>query len=347
MSTLPRTPKRIAGAALAAAGLFTVAACGDDGEPAADGTTEPAEDGALNIVASTAIWADLAEAVITDDSVTISSILDDDTDDPHHYEPSAKDISEAKEADLVIVGGGGYDAWLYESLDEDTANIVHPLPLTEHDHDHDHGDEDGHDHDHDHDHEDNHDHDEGADDHEGEDGHDHDHDDEEPVNEHIWYDTDALRATAQDIADQVTALDDSITVDPEAVGAQLDEFDERIAALPQITVAQTEPVADYLVQDSPVEDATPDQYKATTLAESEPSAAEFNEFLELINDGGIDALIFNPQTAGDQEQQLLDAAEEQDLPVIEVVEVPPAGENFFDFFASVLDSFEEAGEQAA
>ena len=341
MSTLPRTPKRIAGAALAAAGLFTVAACGDDGEPAAEGTSEPAEEGGLSIVASTAIWADLADAVIDDDSVTINAILADDTDDPHHYEPSAQDIAEAEEADLVIVGGGGYDAWLYESLDEDDANIVHPLPLTEHDHDHDH-DDDGHDHDD----EDDHDH-EDADDHEGEDGHDHEHDDEEPINEHIWYDTDALRATAQDIADQVTDLDDSVTVDPEAVGEKLDEFDERIAALPQITVAQTEPVADYLVQDSPAEDATPAQYKATTLAESEPSAAEFNEFLELINDGGIDALIFNPQTAGDQEQQLLDAAEEQDLPVIEVVEVPPAGENFFDFFASVLDSFEQAGEQAA
>lgn len=78
---------------------------------------EPSSDG-LRIVASTPIWADVAENV-AGDGATVSSLMPAGGD-PHDFRPSSQDLARAAEADLVILNGLG----LEEGLESDIRGAV-------------------------------------------------------------------------------------------------------------------------------------------------------------------------------------------------------------------------------
>lgn len=150
---------------LAVAALAPLAACSAAPQPG-DRTA---------IVASTSVWGDLARHVTEGTDAEVTSIITGNVADPHHFSPSAADMARAHRASFVVVGGGGYDAWLYEGLED--SQIVHALPLTAHSHDHEHG----------------HEHDHGATE---------EHEDA-PRNEHVWFDVDALATVAGEIEERV------------------------------------------------------------------------------------------------------------------------------------------------
>ncbi|APT85469.1 metal ABC transporter solute-binding protein, Zn/Mn family [Corynebacterium aquilae] len=352
-------------------GVLTLAGCSS-----ADNTTSSSEaasttvDGNnITVVASTQVWADVAKEVSPD--IDATAIINGDETDPHSFEPTAADMAKAKAADIIVVGGGGYDAWLYTAVDQD--KIIHALPLTTHDHDHghDHGEE-GHDHDHDHGEEGHdHDHDHGDKDHDhdhgaaesesaeahehehGEEGHDHDHahgeeghhhDHDAEANEHIWYDIDAVDAVAEQIAQRVAELDPKATINAGAVADKLAPIHETLKDLPAITVAQTEPIADYIIEQTPMKEATPSGYRHATLNESEPSAADVAAFLKALDDGSIDLLIYNPQTATETTKKLREEAEKHNIPVVEISETPAKDQNFFTFYADEVDNLAAAAK---
>ncbi|PRQ11510.1 ABC transporter substrate-binding protein [Corynebacterium sp. 13CS0277] len=266
----------------------------------------------ITIVTSTQIWADIAHTVAPD--VDAHAIITGNETDPHSFEPTAADMAQAKKADIVIVGGGGYDAWLYSALPEDT-RIIHALPLVEHEHeeghDHDHGEEHGHGEAHEH-------------------GHDH-----EVVNEHIWYDIDAVDAVAQELATALAELDPATPVDASAVAKKLAPIRSTLNSIPAATVLQTEPIADYLIAQTKLRDVTPEGYRDATLDEQEPSARDVAEVLDGL--AGVDILIFNPQTATPTTEKIRAAAEAAGVRVVEISETPAAGENYFEFFAAAAD----------
>lgn len=176
-------------AALAAGSLVALAGCGGS-----DSSAEGNED--FTVVTSTNVYADIVKNV-AGDAAEVTPVIDDPTQDPHDYEATAQDQLKLSKADMVVVNGGGYDAFMTTMLEAadhkptvvDTVAIS-GLPGSEGvaNEPHDHGDEDGHDHgeegheDHDHATEDAHDH--------GEEGHDHgteeahDHGDEEGHDAH-------------------------------------------------------------------------------------------------------------------------------------------------------------------
>lgn len=279
-------------AALALAGCSSAAAPA----PESDATT---------IVASTAIWADVASAVAPD--AEVSAIVGDANVDPHSFEPAATDLARAADADLVVANGGGYDAWLYEAIEQD--KIVHALPLIAHSH----GEED-------HSHE----------------GHDHEAEIETvDGNEHIWYDTDAVTVVAEDIA-AATGGDASALVEEMAA------LKQKIEALPALRVAQTETIGDYIIDDSAMTDVTPEGYRQTQLNHGEPAAADLAAFLDLIESGGVDLLIHNPQTQTDLTDQIRNAAEEAGVAVVELGETPPEGTDFLQHFNEIVDDISAA-----
>lgn len=250
------------------------------------------------IVTSTSVWADVASAVLPDTPVT--AIVTDSAIDPHSFEATASDLAAAMNADMVVVGGGGYDAWLYRPLEgRSEATLIHALPLEGHA---EHGDHETHDHE---------------------------------ANEHIWFDVDAVSAVAEDIAQQGGG-------DAGEVVADLAELKSRLDALPKASVAQTETVADYLIEDSGLTDVTPASYRSAALNHANPAAGDVAAFLQAIEDGEVDVLIHNPQTQTDLTASLRDAARARGIPVVEVSEVPPAGVNFFDYFHRVVDDLENA-----
>nr|WP_244465551.1 zinc ABC transporter substrate-binding protein [Corynebacterium xerosis] len=231
---------RTALAASAAVGLtMGLAACSDD-SATADGNGGDAGSGdTVKIVTSTKVWADVAQAVIGDaEGVEVEPIIASNDTDPHSYQPTAADMALVEQADVLLAGGGHYDAWLTEAASSDSAAII----LTAIDGDgfdgHGHGEE-GHE-------EEGH----AEEDHEG-----HDHSAE--VNEHIWYDTDAVKSVASTLASEINAHWD-IGASDEDVVKRLDEIDERKAKLPKSTTAQTHPLADDILAGTKIVDDTPE-----------------------------------------------------------------------------------------
>lgn len=309
---------RTALAASAAVGLtMGLAACSDD-SATADGNGGDAGSGdTVKIVTSTKVWADVAQAVVGDaEGVEVEPIIASNDTDPHSYQPTAADMALVEQADVLLAGGGHYDAWLTEAASSDSAAII----LTAIDGDgfdgHGHGEE-GH-----------------AE--EGHEGHDH----STEVNEHIWYDTAAVKSVASTLASEINAHWD-IGASDEDVVKRLDEIDERKAKLPKSTTAQTHPLADDILAGTKIVDDTPEGYRRATLSESEPSAADVAAMLETIESGNLDFLIDAPQTRDQVSERLVKAAQAKGLRIVNVYESPGANESFFDLYDRILDDLEQ------
>lgn len=331
-----RFSTRIA-ALVASAGLVAgLGACSSND----DSTTSAGKsEDTIKVVTSTKVWADVADAVTDDEKVAIDPIIASNDIDPHSYEPAAADMAKVEDADILVAGGGHYDAWLTSSLrDAKDKVIISALPQEEgHNHDHDHEghnhDHEGHDHDHDHDHE-GHDHDHG--DH---DGHEHHHHDGE-ANEHVWYDTDAVEETAEQLAEALNKM--GAKADTKTVDEQLKDIEEAKSKLQAAKVAQVHPLADDILKDTKVKDITPKGYRQSTLNESEPSASDVNEMLKLIESGKLDYLIDAPQTHDQVSQRLVEAAKAKGIKIINVFESPSADQSFFDLYKQTLSEMESA-----
>lgn len=323
MSAMTKNRFRTIAALAGATGLtLALAACaGDDTSANGNGNG----DGDLRIVTSTKVWGDIADAVVGDaDGVSVEAIITSNDIDPHSYQPTAADMALVAQADILVAGGGHYDAWIADAASgNDDIIIVSALDIDGHE---------GHDHDHD-----DHAHEEEA--HDDHDHAGHDHDDE--VNEHIWYDTDAVRDVAHELAVEINAHSD-VTVDDEDVIRQLDEIDERKEDIEEATTAQTHPLADDILTGTAITDATPEGYRQATLKESEPSAADVAAMLELIESGDLDFLIDAPQTSDQVSTRLVEAATAKGLRIVNVLEAPNADETYFDLYNRILDDLEQA-----
>ena len=336
-SHLSSRRRRATLAAVSIGALTFVSACSSASSDEAS-TDSAAADDTLNIVTSTSIWGDVAQSVAdTADgaNVEVTSIVEGNNMDPHHFEPTAADLARAGEADVIVVGGGGYDAWLYDVI-EDQDKIIHALPLTAHDHDHDHGaesedseeTEDSHDHAHDHDH--------------GEEGHTHDVSSIDG-NEHIWYDPTAVMEVAHEIAEHINEANPEAQASDEEVVNLVSDLDSRLHELPELSYAQTEPIADYLLAHTDMTDATPEGYRHATLSHGEPAAADLAAFIDELKAGNIDVLIYNPQTQTDMTNRIRTTAEDEGIEVVEIGETPPDNTNFFDYYEEVVSSLEALG----
>lgn len=324
-------------------GLFSVAALGLAG--CSNGSTGPAESTSaaakdekqVSIVTSTSIWSDVADAVVDDDSVTITPIIDGDGIDPHSFEPTAADMAKVADADLIIVGGGGYDAWLYDALENDE-KVIHALPLTEHHH-HDHDGEEAHDHEAEDAHEHHHDGEE-AHDHEAEDAHEHhhhhSHSSNAAENEHSWFSPSLVSEVAHELDHRLEDIDAGIKADAEGVDKQLADVKKTLGELGHVHFLQTHPIADQLFVGTEFHDITPKEYRKATLGHGEPSAAALAAALEAIDSGEIQLVIDTPETATEYTKRLRAAAEEKNIPVVDITETPAKGENFFDFFNAIV-----------
>ncbi len=275
--------------------IATVAACALTSVGLIACSSADSDDSALSIVTSTNVWSDIADEVITSDNVTITPIINGDSVDPHSFSPSAKDLAKAKEADLVVLGGGNLDAWLSRAF-TDQDRIIHALPLK----------------------------------------------DDGTTNPHVWYDLDKVSEVAQQIETQVKKKDSSVSTDAAAFTQKLHALKDQLSTLPQKSSAATEPIAEYLLGASPLQDVTPEGYRNAAEDESEPAASDVAEFLEALRSGKIDVLIFNPQAETDVAVRFRDAAAEAGVPVVEMKETPAAGESYLDFMSQNVENLQHA-----
>ena len=252
--------------------------------------------------------------------IEVKPIVEGNGVDPHHFEPSAADIAKAEDADLLVVNGGGYDSWIYQAV-SDQDNIVSALPLTDH----------------------------------GKLADDPNvmtidaakataKKDPEKVtiiegNEHIWYDPAALDEVAGNIADQINELNTDANASTERVDSHVDRLRDKLKELPgDLSYAQTEPIADYIMKYTSGKDVTPEGYRKATISEGEPTAADLAAFTKAIKEDKVDMLIFNPQTETDTAGRIKSAAEDADVDIVEIGETPPDGKEFWTYYDEVTES---------
>ena len=347
--------KTLTGIAAALTLGLGVTACANNGS-----SDEPANGKEIKVVASTSVWGDIAKDVAKGhDNVKVVTILDNNQDDPHEYEATAKDLAELKNADIVVGNGAGYDNWLTDHVEKGTP-LVTAKPVGEaHHHDHggaqgdsahahegkDHASEQGTHDDHDHaghDHgqeapaAEGHDHDA-----HGHDGHDHaghDHGD----NPHIWFDMSTVDSFADNLAKELNSKDNSISKDPTDFKKKTKEFSDRISALKGKNVILTESIASEVVKDSKLKDVTPESFAKTVFAESEPSAADLAAAREVITSKKADILITNEQSQTPAAEQLISAAKQSGTKIINVNETPDNGQDYLQYADKLISDLEAA-----
>jgi len=283
--------------------LAAIAATALAGSVLAGCSSEGNDASGSDMIATTNVWADVASAVTGED---VDAIITGDAVDPHHYEPSAKDLSRIKEADTVVANGGAYDAALYTAAEQD--RIIYAIPLLdEHDHEH---------------------------------AHDHAHmPDSLDELEHAWFAPEKVLQVAEDIADRTGG-------DASDVKQRIGEIQSKLNAVPHVHIGMTETIAAGLVWGTELHDITPEEYVKASLNHQEPSASAVAAFLEQIERGELDMLFVNPQSTNSATQRLADAAKAHNVPVVEIRETPPAGQNFLDYFEEIVGQITDIAAHA-
>ena len=320
---------------LAAASALALAACaGPAAAPSGDATGSA--DGPVVVVASTDVYGSLVSAV-GGDAVEVTSIVSGTAQDPHSYEATTRDQLALSEADLVVMNGGGYDSFvdsLVGALPEPHPSVVVAVEAA--------GLVDDHA-------EDDHAEDDHAEDDDGHEGHDHGH--IEGLNEHIWYDLEAMQAVAHEIAHALAEIDpanaEAFEANSEALEAELEGLHEQLEALVPAHEGQraavTELVPLAMLEDAGLVNATPEAFTEAIEEGTDVPPATLQETLALF--AGPDPVVllaYNTQTASAETERVLGAAESAGVAVVDFTETMPEDSTFVEWMTANVDALRSA-----
>lgn len=326
------------GLLLAAATAITLAGCA----PAAE---TQAESGLPTIVATTNVWADVAQQV-AGDKFEVIALISDPAMDPHSYEATARDQLAVSEASLFIMNGGGYDdfALTLASAAGVTAFNVYQAHEGEHAHEEGHTEE-GHT-------ESAHAHEEGhSEDGHSEEGHsDKDHAEGEHAHghdgsDHIWYNfgvaTHMAEIFAVEFGELLPEHAAEFTANAEAFHDEMKVIELRRDALAgEIGYFEAHPMAALLFKDLGFKNLTPEGFAEAEEAGLEPSVAILAEAEALIASGTLSFIAVNQQVTSVTLSSLREKAEAASIPVLEFDELLPMGMNYQQWASSVIDQIE-------
>ncbi|MCB4207206.1 metal ABC transporter solute-binding protein, Zn/Mn family [Arthrobacter sp. UM1] len=286
-----------------------------------------AQGGRLPVVASTGVWAAVASAV-GGERVDAKAVIPA-SQDPHSFEPTAKDRLAVKRAEVVIVNGGGYDTFMdalvADSGKKDTlVNAVTDSGLPgadEASHAEEHGEEDGHSHAH------------------GE------------FNEHVWYSLPVLGRVADAVADALGKRDsvhaEEYTKNAAAFRERLSSLEARVKDLRSAARGKkamlTEPVPGYLLADAGLKDATDERIPKAVEDGSDIPPRVLEAARRQLESGSVALLAVNVQTSSSQTKALEAAARSARVPVLSFGETMPEGqEDLLAWMSSNVDSLSKA-----
>ncbi len=260
----------------------------------------------LSIVASTDVWGDIAKQ-IAGNTVTITSIISDPSQDPHSYQGDARVQLALSKADVVIENGGGYDDFVDTMLKGASnphvklLNAVAISGVTEDPTIHD-------------------------------------------VNEHVWYDFPAVQKVAAKLTATLSALDASKASE---FAANEKTFDAALATLESSEshlkttasgtgAAITEPVPLYLLEACGLVDRTPPAFSKAIEQGTDVAPLVLQQTLTLFTDHAVKLLAYNEQTSSPETQQVLAAAKAAGVAVVPVTETLPAGKHYLGWMTDNL-----------
>jgi zinc/manganese transport system substrate-binding protein len=305
------TFKKVLGLALTPLTVLSFSACTNTESPDA---SKP------SIVATTNVWADVANQV-AGDYFEVTSLINKPTQDPHSFEASARDQLAVSEAELFIMNGGGYDDFAIKLA---SAANVEPFNVFENRvdaHAEVHTEEEHH----------------------AEEEHHHEHNGQD----HIWYDLHVVEHTAELIAEELAKVQpqnaDEFKANAAAFATEIAALEERAATLKgNLNYFEAHPLASLLFAELGFQDLTPEGFAEAEEAELEPSPLIMNEATELIEQGSLDFLAVNRQVTSISLDKLKATAQEQGLRIVELDELLPDGANYQQWFGTILDQIEAA-----
>lgn len=331
--------------AITCAVALPLSACagGDEPEAVTGSATPPSGEcptTPVDVVVSVDQWGDVVSQ-LGGACANVTTVLAGSSVDPHDYEPAPSDAVSFEGAQLVVLNGGHYDEWAAKlaAASAPDAPVINAVELSgehagetgqtredepalgrEDEVDHEDGDEAG-------------------------------HGDAGEANPHVWYDPTAVHEVAEAVTAQLGELA------PGAAG-YFDErhtefnnvmrpYDDAIAAIRAAAAAKsyaaTETVFDDMAAALGLQNRTPEGYRSATANESEPAPADLDAFLRLLEDRGVDVLIYNTQTEGSVPERIRATAEQAGVPVVDVTEtMPPDAHSFQVWQVGQLDSLAKA-----
>ncbi len=318
--------KSLQTAAVLSVAALGLAACGSGDNT----STASSSDDTVKVVTTTDVYADIVKQV-AGDTVEVTSIIDSTSQDPHSYEATSQDRLAVQDADVVVLNGGGYDAFMEDlagsdNPDQKVINAVEVSDLFSEEemteltegHSHDEGSEEEHNHDH------------------GE------------LNEHVWYSLDAMEKLADQVATSLGEVSsnnkDQYVQAADDFGAQLDGLiadAESVGAEGKHYVA-TEPVPGYLLQTAGFEDSTPADLTSAVESGNDLAPLTLQEIKDSLKNGETDFLAYNEQTSTAQTDEILKAAQENDVPNTSFTETLPEGEDYVSWMQTNIDNIKNA-----
>lgn len=282
-------PLAVAAIALVAAG------CG--------GTEEAAADGKIAVVASTNVWGSVVAAVGGDD-VSVQSLINDPSADPHSYNDKPEDATLLTNAKLVVYNGGGYDDFftkLVSAAGADAKQIVaydvagYPEGENEH------------------------------------------------VWYDLPTVKKVADKVAAELGAIDPDNKDTYEANAKAFDGKIDEVATKAAAIPDGNVVATEPVAHYLLDAAGMTDVTPPEFSEAIEEETDPPVVAVADTTDLITNKQVVALINNDQTETSVTSQLTSAAKTAGVPVVDVSEtLPPGVTDYVEWMTGQVDSLADA-----
>jgi zinc/manganese transport system substrate-binding protein len=283
-----RTHTAAAAAAILLLGCFSLASCSTGGSTASvDGTF-------LRVVAAENFYGDIAQQ-IGGDRVHVTSILTDPDADPHLFEPGTETGLAVAQADLVVMNGLGYDAFMDRLLaasPNDEREVVDAHQVI------------------------------------GISG-----TDANPHLWYATVELPKVASAVGHALETLDpAHAGTFRANERRFVASLRPIERAIGSIRSayrgVAVASTEPVAGYLLAAAGLQESAPESFTRAIEAGSEPSpqvTAAMND--ELIQHR-VAVLIYNTQTVDRITEQLQTTAKEAGIPVVGVSETEPPGTSF-------------------
>ncbi|EEJ41653.1 metal ABC transporter solute-binding protein [Leuconostoc mesenteroides] len=258
----------------------------------------------ITIVASTDFYAEIAKTVVGEHG-TATAIIKDANVSPEDYEPTTTVAKKVSGADIVLANGLGYDAWLNKlaKTSKNTKLIrVGEDVLNK----------------------------------------------KAGVNPHLWNDPETMSKTANYLATELGKKDpknrDYYKKNAKKYVASLKPVNDLITKISKKadgqTVAQTEPVFEYML------DALGYKIMDTDFSEAieegnDPSPATLAALKSAITNHKIAFFVNNTQTSSSTVSNLIDLAKKNDIPVVNVTETIPNGENYVSWKLKELKAIEK------
>jgi zinc/manganese transport system substrate-binding protein len=247
-----------------------------------------AADGRIAVVTSTDVWGSVAQAV-GGNHVDVTAIIHAPGQDPHDYQSAPIDAATIGAAQLAVYNGNGYDDFFPADLRATASahrTTIDAFDLSGRSAD---------------------------------------------SNEHIFYDLPTVRKVADTIAARLSAIQPAnaadFTHDARAFDASIGGLLNKVRTIgtryPGRSVVVTEPVADYLLQQAGIADATPPAFERAVESDTDTPIAALSATINVIANRQTAALVDNAQTETAVTTQLIDTARSAHVPVVDVTETLP------------------------